>query len=141
MSAQLRPVERLLGGRAPHNPPMPRLATALSALLLSAPAVAEPRFAEPPTGGLALPAAPLAGAPDGLNTFDLGVSARLGARFAAGARVRDLFEPVVGGDPVERRWAAELAARPLADDRLEVGLGAEVGERRGGVSPRLRLGV
>src|SRR5262245_58870217 len=62
MFAQFPPVDRSPGEPAPHNPPMPRIgAAALAALLLPFPALAEPRFAEPPTVGLALPAGPLAG--------------------------------------------------------------------------------
>ena len=66
----------------------------------------------------------------GLNTWDMGLSMRLGAHLAAGAVVRDLTQPDVAGVPVERRYELELALRPTGDDRLELGLGGRLGEIR-----------
>jgi protease-4 len=68
-----------------------------------------------------------------VGTWDLGLSMRIGARFAAGAVVRDLTTPRVAGANVQRRWEAELVSRPLATDRLELGLGGRIGEDRADV--------
>ncbi len=81
------------------------------------------------------------GALDGVDTFDLGVSLRFGATWAAGAVVRDLFSPAVAGVPAQRRYDAELIARPFGTDRLEIGIGSRIGERRLDVDPRLRFSV
>jgi protease-4 len=77
----------------------------------------------------------------GLDSFDLGASARLGAHLAAGLVVRDLFAPLAGDVKLYRRWELELATRPLGDDRLELAAGISLGERRGEVDPRLRASV
>lgn len=66
----------------------------------------------------------------GLDTFDLGYSARLGAHWAAGLVVRDLTAPTVAGIPVQRRYELELVSRPVGTDRLELALGGRVGETR-----------
>ncbi|WP_428268112.1 signal peptide peptidase SppA [Haliangium sp.] len=76
-----------------------------------------------------------------LDTVDLGLAARLGARWAAGAVVRDLTAPNARGTATERRYEAELAVRPLATDRLELGLGGRVGERSADVDGWLRVGA
>lgn len=78
---------------------------------------------------------------DGTDTFDFGISMRLGGSLALGLVVRDAFTPVVAAVPVQRRWQGELVWRPLGTDRLELGLGASVGERRHDVDPSLRFGV
>lgn len=80
------------------------------------------------------------GALDGTDTFDLGFAARMGARWAFGVVARDLLSPTVGLAPVQRRYALELVSRPLATDRLTLAVGAEIGERRGDVDPRVRFG-
>ena len=67
----------------------------------------------------------------GIDTFDLGLSLRLGAHLAVGATVRDLFEPEAAGQPIQRRYEVELVTRPTGDDRVELGLGGRVGEDRG----------
>jgi protease-4 len=77
---------------------------------------------------------------DGTDTFDLGIALRLGNRFALGSVVRDLTSPTVGVVPVQRRYLNELVIRPLGSDRLELGLGVEIGERRTEVDPRFRFG-
>jgi len=66
----------------------------------------------------------------GLDTFDAGLSLRMGAHLAAGAAVLDLTEPDVAGGSVERRYELELAARPTGDDRVEVAAGGRLGEDR-----------
>lgn len=66
---------------------------------------------------------------DGIDSFDLGASLRIGAYFAAGAVIRDLNSPVVAGELVERRYELELVTRPLGTERLDLGLGARLGER------------
>jgi protease-4 len=78
---------------------------------------------------------------DGVLSVDLGASLRLGRHFARGAVVHDATTPVVGGAPVQRRWQVELVVRPGGTDRLEVGAGATLGERRLDVDPSLRVGV
>jgi protease-4 len=74
----------------------------------------------------------------GLDSWDLGLSARLGSRFALGFVLRDLFEPTVAGGPVQRRHELELLFRPLATDRLELAVGGRVGEIRGDLDGWLR---
>ncbi|HUS68633.1 MAG TPA: signal peptide peptidase SppA [Kofleriaceae bacterium] len=66
----------------------------------------------------------------GVDTFDLGLSTRLNAYAAFGLAVRDVGQPTVAGVPVERRYEAEVAARPTGDDRVELALGGRVGEVR-----------
>lgn len=72
-------------------------------------------------------------------TTDLGLSARLGNHLAFGAVVRDVGAPVIAGIPVQRRYELELTARPLGTDRLDLGVGGRVGERRGDVDGWARL--
>ncbi len=71
------------------------------------------------------------GALGGVDTWDVGLSWRLGNRLALGAVVRDLATPRVAGDAVERRYEAEATVRPLATDQLEVGLGGRIVEADG----------
>jgi len=78
---------------------------------------------------------------DGLNTFSAGWAARFGGHLAAGLAIRDLNSPTVAGAPVQRRYELELVTRPLATDRLELGLGGRVGEVRGDVDGWLRWSV
>lgn len=73
------------------------------------------------------------------DTVDLSVAARLGRFLALTAVVHDLAEPLDRGTPIERVYQGELALRPLGDARFELGLSAQVGERRGEVEPALRL--
>jgi protease IV len=77
---------------------------------------------------------------DGVDTFDLGLALRLGNRWAFGTVIRDLTSPQVGVVPVQRRYLSELVSRPLGSDRLELGFGVEIGERREEVDPRFRFG-
>lgn len=78
---------------------------------------------------------------DGLDTLDLGFAARAGAYWAVGAMVHDVTTPVVAGVPVQRRYQVELVSRPFGSDRLELGLGATLGERRLDLDPAFRVGV
>jgi protease-4 len=73
------------------------------------------------------------GALAGVDSLDLGLSLRVGNHLAAGAAVRDLATRAVGGAPVERRYEAELAVRPLASDALEAAVGGRFGEIGHGV--------
>ncbi|MEO8702608.1 MAG: signal peptide peptidase SppA [Kofleriaceae bacterium] len=66
----------------------------------------------------------------GVDTFDLGLSTRLGNRFAFGTVLRDLATTSIDNAPVQRRYEAELMVRPLATDRLEVAVGGRLGETR-----------
>jgi protease IV len=79
------------------------------------------------------------GITDGLDTWDIGLAARLGARFAMGAVVRDVAAPQVAGAPVQRRYELEFVTRPLATDRLELALGGRVGEVRADLDGWTRL--
>ena len=77
---------------------------------------------------------------DGLATWDLGLSMRLGGYFALGGVVRDLASPIDGaGQEVQRRYELELTTRPLATDRLEFFLGGRVGEIRSNLDGWVRL--
>lgn len=75
----------------------------------------------------------------GMDTFDVGVSRRMGARWAWGGAVRDLG--VLHGTPVERRYELEVVSRPTGTDRLELGAGARVGEGQGRGDAWLRWSV
>lgn len=66
----------------------------------------------------------------GVDTWDVGLSTRIGARFAVGAVVRDLTTPDAGGAPVQRRYELELTSRPLATSALQLSLGGRIGEVR-----------
>nr|MBA3818213.1 hypothetical protein [Deltaproteobacteria bacterium] len=66
----------------------------------------------------------------GVDTFDLGLSARWGNHVAFGAAIRDLAQRPIGGAPVQRRYEAETVFRPLGSDRLEAALGGRLGETR-----------
>jgi protease-4 len=76
----------------------------------------------------------------GLDTVDLGLAIR-GSRLGFGLVVRDLTAPEVAAVPVQRRYEAELAVRPLATDLLELGIGGRVGEIRGDIDGWLRGSV
>jgi protease IV len=78
------------------------------------------------------------GALGGADTFDLGLSARLGNHAAIGVTLRDVATSRIGGAPVQRRYEAELVARPRGSDTLELALGGRVGETRGNVDGWLR---
>jgi protease-4 len=76
---------------------------------------------------------------DALSSADVGVLVRPAPWLALGLAVRDLTTPVLAGLPLQRLYDLELAWRPLADGRLELGVGVQVGERRGDVDPSLRV--
>lgn len=76
---------------------------------------------------------------DGLATWDLGISMRLGQRFALGAVVRDLSAPAAAGQSIERRYELELLSRPLATDRLELTLGGRISEQSADLDGWFRL--
>lgn len=77
---------------------------------------------------------------DGLASWDLGLSMRLGARFALGGTIRDLGAPTDNtGEIVQRRYELELTTRPVATDRLELALGGRVGEVRSNLDGWLRV--
>jgi len=66
----------------------------------------------------------------GVDTFDLGLSMRIGNRIALGSTLRDLATSPIGGTPVQRRYELETVVRPLATDSLEVAIGGRLGETR-----------
>jgi protease-4 len=78
---------------------------------------------------------------DGLDTLDVGLTVRPFEWAGVGLVVRDLTTPVYAGLPLQRVYDLELAGRPLSTDRLEVGLGLRIGERRGDLDPYLRIEV
>ncbi|MBK9070604.1 MAG: signal peptide peptidase SppA [Myxococcales bacterium] len=69
----------------------------------------------------------------GLDTFTLGLAARLGRHVSFGAVLRDANAPIVQGAEVQRRYELEATMRPWRDARMEVRLGGRVGEVRGDV--------
>lgn len=79
----------------------------------------------------------------GTDTFDFGLSARVGRYVALGVTVEDVGQPhpLVFGATLPRLWTAELALRPLGTDRLEVALGAAHadGDAWERIVPRARL--
>ncbi|MEM9489842.1 MAG: signal peptide peptidase SppA, partial [Myxococcota bacterium] len=75
----------------------------------------------------------------GLGTWDVGLSARFGTRWAMGAVVRDVGAPVIRGIPVQRQYELEVLSRPLATDRFEAAIGGRVGETRGDLGGWLRV--
>jgi protease-4 len=87
------------------------------------------------------------GALDGVDTFDLGLSAHLGNHVGFGFALRDLATSPIAGTPVQRRYEFELVGRPLGRDVLEAAAGWRIGETRldqdvwGRVSWRLLRGV
>ncbi len=72
-------------------------------------------------------------------TTDVGLAYRLGNHLALGAVVRDVGAPTLGTVPVQRRYELEVTARPLGTDRLDLGVGGRVGERRGDLDGWIRL--
>ncbi|HEY6180317.1 MAG TPA: signal peptide peptidase SppA, partial [Kofleriaceae bacterium] len=81
------------------------------------------------------------GALSGLDAFDLGLSLRLGSYLAAGAALRDLATRDIAGTPVQRRYEAELGARPFGNDALDAGIGGRIGETRGDLDGWLRASL
>jgi len=77
----------------------------------------------------------------GVDAFDLGLSLRLGNYLAAGAVLRDVATSAVGGSPVQRRYEAEVVARPFGSDRLDAAVGGRIGEARGDVDGWIRASL
>jgi protease-4 len=75
----------------------------------------------------------------GLNTFDLGLSARFGNHVAFGAALLDVATRDVAMTPVQRRYELELNTRPLGTDNVEFALGGRIGETRGDFDGWARL--
>ena len=79
----------------------------------------------------------------GTDTFDFGLSARVGRYVALGVTVEDVGQPhpLVFGATLPRLWTGELALRPLGTNRLEVALGAAHadGDAWERIVPRARL--
>ena len=64
----------------------------------------------------------------GVNSFDLGLSARFGSYLSAGATLRDLDTSPIAGVQIQRRYALEFTGRPLGTDRVEIAVGGSLGE-------------
>jgi protease IV len=79
-----------------------------------------------------------AGVLDGVDSIDVGVSARAGSTLAGGAVVRDLATSTIAGVAVQRRYEAEAVLRPFGSDALEAGFGGRIGETRGDVDGWIR---
>jgi protease-4 len=77
----------------------------------------------------------------GVDTVDLGVSARFGSHLAAGATLRDLATQAIAGVPIQRRYEAEAVVRPWGSDALDAGFGGRVGETRGDVDGWVRASL
>jgi protease-4 len=78
---------------------------------------------------------------DGLDALDVGLTLRPFEWAGVGFVVRDLNTPVYAGLPLQRVYDLELTGRPLSTDRLQVGLGLRIGERRGDLDPYFRVEV
>jgi protease-4 len=63
----------------------------------------------------------------GLDTWDLGLSWRLGNHLALGGVIRDVGGPQVGPVAVRPRYELEVTTRPTGTDRLDLGLGGRLG--------------
>jgi protease-4 len=76
------------------------------------------------------------------NTFDLGLSLRLGRYVALGLAVEDVNQPS-SAIPSPRTWAGEIVGRPLGTERLELAVGALAAEDANWryIVPRARLSV
>jgi len=74
-----------------------------------------------------------------LTTLDLGLTLRPFEWLAAGAVVHDVTGPRWQGLPIQRVYDLELAVRPLRSNRLELGVGLAIGERRGDLDPHFRI--
>jgi len=78
---------------------------------------------------------------DGLQSLDLGLALRPFEWLGGGLVVRNLNTPLYDGLPLQRVYDLELTGRPLRTDRLEIGAGLRLGERRGELDPYFRLEV
>ncbi|MBW2731705.1 MAG: signal peptide peptidase SppA [Deltaproteobacteria bacterium] len=76
---------------------------------------------------------------DNLRSIDLGLVVRPYEWFSLGVVVHDLNTPSYHDLPLQRRYALELALRPFSTQRLELGMGFQLWERRGDIDPQLRL--
>jgi protease-4 len=78
---------------------------------------------------------------DGLGSLDVGLGVRPLEWLSIGATLRNLNTPTFAGLPLARVYDLEVALRPLATRRLELGLGFALHERRGTLDPHARLAV
>ncbi len=74
----------------------------------------------------------------GVDTWDFGLSSRVGPHFAIGFVLRDFARPIVAGAKVQRRYELEVAVRPTGTERLELAVGGRLGETRLDVDGWLR---
>lgn len=77
----------------------------------------------------------------GRDTFDVGLSTRLGPYLAAGGGVRDLSMAALGRVAIERRYQLEVMVRPWGTDRVALAVGERIGEAHGDVDGWGRLTV
>lgn len=73
----------------------------------------------------------------GKSTLDAGLTLRLASFLSIALVARDLTGTSWAGLPLQRLWDLEVGIRPLGSHRLGFALGAQVGERRRDVAPRL----
>jgi protease-4 len=66
----------------------------------------------------------------GVDTFDAGIAARIGAQLAVGGVVRDIVTSPIAGTPVQRRYELEAVFRPMSTNELELAVGGRIGETR-----------
>lgn len=78
---------------------------------------------------------------DGIGAMDAGLALRPLEWLGFGFTVRNLNTPLLRGLPLSRVYDLELALRPFATNRLELGLGFALDERRGDFDPHARLSV
>lgn len=68
---------------------------------------------------------------DGVHSYDIGLTGRLGNRLALAAVVRDANRPQLGADVyAARRWELEATVRPTGTRRLALALGGRYQENR-----------
>jgi protease-4 len=76
---------------------------------------------------------------DQIEALDAGLVLRPNEWVGLGFAVRNLNTPVFAGLPLQRLYGLELVCRPLATNRLELGAGLQIGERRTDVDPQFRI--
>jgi protease-4 len=78
---------------------------------------------------------------DAFDTFDVGLSWRLGNRIAVGGVIRDVTSPDLDGLVIQRRYEVEVAGRPFGTDRLDIGVGSRLGGNDDNIDGWLRASL